>query len=122
MATNLIRGVTVRPVAPDATGDGEAGHALFVSLDIVDPTGLLGFLEAVVARFKAERMSGPFDPRFMLITVTGDVSAADFAQAWQASIANDIPARALLGMMQKADVMQRDASGGVIGQASLLAS
>jgi hypothetical protein len=58
----------------------------------------------------------------MLITLVGDVSAVEFAQAWQASIANDAQARALLGMMHKADVMQGDAHGHMIGQASLLAS
>jgi hypothetical protein len=89
---------------------------------MAEPSHLLGFLEEVVMRFKAERMSGPPDARFMLITLVGDVSAGDFAQAWQASIANDAPARALLGMLHQADVMQGDAQGRVIGQASLLAS
>lgn len=110
----------LRPVAAEA-GDGVPGHALFIALDIAEPDRLLGFLEEVVTRFKAERMAGPADARFMLITVVGDVSAGDFAEAWRASIANDAPARALLGTMEKADVMQGDAHGHMIGQASLLA-
>ena len=121
MATNQIRDVTLRPVAADA-GDGEPGHALFIALDVGAPDRLLGFLEHVVTRFKAERMTGPADARFMLITLVGEVSAGDFAEAWRAAIANDLPARALLGMMEKADVMQGDADGHMIGQASLLAS
>lgn len=120
MASNQIRGVTLRPVAD--SDDSEGGQALFIGLDVAEPTRLTGFLEEVVSRFKAERMAGPPDARYMLITLVGDVSAADFAQAWQASIANDAPARALLGMMHKADVMQGDAHGHMIGQASLLAS
>jgi hypothetical protein len=122
VATNQIRAVTFRPVAPDPGEAAEGGHALFISLDVADPPRLTGFLEEVVTRFKAERMAGPPDARFMLITVVGEVSAPDFAHAWQGAIANDAPARALLGALHQADVMQGDAHGGIIGQASLLAS
>lgn len=122
MASNQIRAVTFRPVPPGADGSNEGGYALFIALDIAESSRLLGFLEEVVARFKHERSSGPPDTRFMLITLVGDVSAADFAQAWQAQIANDAPARALLGTLHQADAMYTDAVGCVIGQASLLAS
>lgn len=122
MATNQIRDVTFRSVTSGPGDDGEGGHALFIALDVAAPSHLLGFLEEVVMRFKAERMSGPPDARFMLITLVGDISAGDFAQAWQASIVNDAPARALLGTLHQADVMQGDEQGRVIGQASLLAS
>jgi hypothetical protein len=118
VATNQIRDVTFRPVPP---GAGEGGHALFLALDLADPSRLLGFLEEVVTRFKHERMTGPADARFMLITVIGEISAQDFAQAWQAAIANDAPARALLGTLHQADVMQGDRQGRMIAQASLLA-
>ena len=121
MATNQIRAVTFRPVAGDGDAS-EGGHALFIALDLAAPDQLLGFLEDVITRFKRERMAGPPDARFMLITVVGDVSAADFVQAWRAATANDAPARALLGALHQADVMQGDPQGGVIGQASLLAS
>jgi hypothetical protein len=120
VATNQIRAVTFRPVA---SGDGgEGGHALVMSLEVAEPSRLVGFLEDVVTRFKKEWMAGPPDARFMLITVVGDVSAADFAAAWHASTANDAPARALLGTMHQADIMQGDAHGGVLGQTSLLAT
>jgi len=66
-------------------------------------------------------LAGPSDAQFMLITVTGDISAADFAQAWHAAIASDAPARALMGMLCQADVMQAGAEGQIVGQASLLA-
>ena len=95
MATNQIRAVTFRPVSPGADADREGGHALFMTLDVAKPTRLTGFLEDVVTRFKIERMSGPPDARFMLITVVGDVSAAEFADAWRAATAHDAPARAL---------------------------
>ena len=117
---NQIRAVTLRPVAPDPDGDSEGGHALLITLDIADPSQLLGFLEEVVARFKRERLEGPPDVRYMLITLAGEVSAADFAQEWQAAIANDAPARALLGEMHQADAMHGDVHGGPISQASLL--
>ena len=121
MATNQIRAVTFRPVSPGADADREGGHALFMTLDVTEPAHLVGFLEDVVTRFKVERMSGPPDARFMLITVIGDVPADEFADAWRAAIANDAPARALLGALHQADVMQGDAAGRVLGQASLLA-
>jgi hypothetical protein len=122
VATNQIREVTFRPVAPSDSGDSEGGHALFMALEVGEPARLLGFLEEVVARFKRERMAGPPDARFMLITVVGEVSAEDFVQVWQASIVEDAPARALLGTMHQADVMQGDAQGRMLGLASLLAS
>ena len=131
MATNQIRAVTFRPVtagagggkgADEGPGEGEGGHALFITLDVAEPSRLVGFLEEVIARFKTERMSGPPDARFMLITVLGDVTADEFAGAWQASTAHDAPARALLGALHRADVMQGDAHGRVLGQASLLAA
>ncbi|HEX3764058.1 MAG TPA: hypothetical protein VHW23_35435 [Kofleriaceae bacterium] len=119
MATNQIRAVTFRPVR--AGGDGEGGHALFMTLDVAEPTRLVGFLEDVITRFKTERLAGPPDAHFMLITVIGEVPAAEFADAWQAATAHDAPARALLGTLRQADVMQSDAHGHVFGQASLLA-
>src|SRR4051794_32054376 len=121
MAANQIRSVTFRPVTPEPGGDSEGGHALFLALDLADPTRLAGFLEEVVARFKREHMTGPADTRFMLITVTGDLVAADFAHAWMDAVADDVPARALLGTLHQADVMQTDDHGHMLGQASLLA-
>ena len=120
MATNQIREVTFRPVAPE--GGEEGGQALFMALEVGQPDRLLYFLEEVVTRFKRERTLGPLDARFMLITVLGEVSADDFAKAWQQVIAGDAPARALVGMLHRADVMQGDSQGRMISQASLLAS
>ena len=119
MASNQIRVVS-----------SEGGYALFIVLDIAEPSRLLGFLEEVVTRFKeeflmhfkSERSWGDPNGLFLLITLTGDVSAAHFAQAWQAQVANDGVARAMLGILHQADVMHTAAHGAVIGQASLLAS
>lgn len=121
MASNQIRAVTFRPVAPGAGVESEGGQALFMTLEVAEPSGLIGFLEDVITRFKAEQIAGPPDARFLLITLVGDVSAAEFADAWRAATAHDAPARALLGALHQADVMQGDAHGVVIGQASLLA-
>jgi hypothetical protein len=121
VAQNQILDVTFRPVPSDGDAS-EGGHALFIALALAEPLHLVGFLEDVVTRFKRERMAGPADARFLLITLVGEVSAADFAQAWRAATANDAPARALLGTLHRADVMQGDAEGGVRGQASLLAA
>ena len=121
MPTNQIRAVTLRPVPPDPSGESEGGHALFIEVDLAEPARLFGFLEEIVTRFKVERMAGPPDTRFMLITVIGEVAAMEFAQAWRASIANDVAAHALLGTLHTADVVQGDERGRVIGQASLLA-
>ena len=114
---NHIRGVALRPIQAD-----DGGHALFIALELADPSHLLGVLEEAVTRFKAERLAAPPDAQFLLITFVGDLSAAEFADAWRTAVANDIPARSLLGTMQQADVMQCDPRGGVLGQASLLAA
>jgi hypothetical protein len=121
VAANQIRAVTFRPVAPGDDPESEGGHALFMTLELAEPSGLIGFLEDVITRFKAERIAGPPDARFLLITVLGEVSAAEFADAWRDATASDAPALALLGALHQADVMQGDAAGGVLGQASLLA-
>jgi hypothetical protein len=114
---NHIRDVALRPIQDD-----DGGHALFIALELADPSQLLGLLEEAVTRFKAERLAAPPDAQFLLITFVGDLSAAEFADAWRSAVANDVPARSLLGTMQRADVMQCDASGGVLGQVSLLAA
>ena len=120
MASNAIRDVTFRPVAA-ASGDAHGdGHALFLTIELADPARLAGLVDEAVARFTRERIAGPRDARFMLITVLGEITAGDFAHAWRAAIAHDAPARALLGMMQQADVMQGDIEGRMIGTASLL--
>lgn len=121
MSTNQIRAVTFRPVPPDPGGESEGGHALSLALDVPEPSRLLGFLEEVVHRFKAEHMAGPPDTRFLLITLVGEVAAAEFAQLWRTAIANDLPARALVGTLHSADIVQGDDRGRVLGQASLLA-
>lgn len=51
VAANQIRAVTFRPVSPGADADREGGHALFMTLDVAEPTRLTGFLEDVVTRF-----------------------------------------------------------------------
>src|SRR5262245_27384863 len=119
MPANQIRSVSFQPVAP---GDGsEGGHALSIVLELAEPTRLLGFLEEVLARFRREHLTGPADTRFMLLTFTGELAADDFAHAWRTAVDDDIPARALLGTLHQADVMQTDHRGHMIGQASLLA-
>lgn len=119
MGTNAIRDVSFRPVA--ATDDEPGGHALFITLDLGEPTQLWAFLEDVVARFKRERVAGPPDTRFMLITAYGEVTAAELASLWQRATADDPVARALLGMLQQADVLQGESPERMIGHASLLA-
>lgn len=116
VASNHIRDVALRPVQDD-----DGGHALFIELELADPSQLLGVLEAAVTRFKAERLAAPPDTQFLLITFVGELSAVEFAEAWRSAVANDVPARSLLGTMQQADVMQCEPSGVVLGQASLLA-
>jgi hypothetical protein len=119
VATNQIRDVSFTMATEPG---GEGGHALAITIEISDPVRLIGLLEDVVVRFKHAMMTGPRDTRFMLITVIGEISAQDFAQDWHAAIANDAPARALLGTLHQADVMQGDAQGRMVAQVSLLAS
>ncbi|HET9627166.1 MAG TPA: hypothetical protein VFP84_37660 [Kofleriaceae bacterium] len=110
--------MTFRPVADEAS---EGAHALFLELELGAPDALAGFLESVVARFTAACSDGPPRIHFMLITVIGDIAALDFVRAWRAAIEHHAPARALLGMMHQADVMQGDHRARLTGHASLLA-
>ena len=120
MAFNAIRDVTFRPVAPDDETASEGAHALFLTLALGDPTHLADFFAEVVARFTREVVAGPPNTRFMLILVDGDVPASELADTWRAAIAHDAPARALLGTLQQADVMQRDPQGRMIASVTLL--
>jgi len=117
VASNAIREVTFRPVA--ATDDEPSGHALFLTLELGEPTRLWEFLEEVVARFKRERVAGPDDTRFMLITTYGEVPAAEFAALWQRATAEDPVACALIGSLHRADVMQGESPERIVGSASL---
>ncbi|HEY0194808.1 MAG TPA: hypothetical protein VGC42_27035 [Kofleriaceae bacterium] len=116
---NAIRDVTFRPV--EATGDDPGGQALFLTLELGEPTQLWGFLEEVVSRFKRERVAGPDDTRFMLVTIYGEVTAPEFVSLWQRATAEDPVATALLGMLHRADVLHGESPERMIGQASLLA-
>jgi hypothetical protein len=113
---NAIRSVSFRPVAADDGAEG--GHALVMALELGAPDQLLGFLEDVITRFKHERLTGPVDAHYMLISLTGAIPARDFATAWRSATANDAPAHALLGAMHRADVVASDGSG----QASLISA
>lgn len=119
MATTAIRDVTFRPVGAAGGGAHGDGHALFLTLELSDPARLGAVVDEAIARFTREHLAGPPDTRFMLIIVHGALAAADFAEAWRAAIAHDAPARALLGTLQQADVMQADGEGRMIGTVSL---
>lgn len=119
MGTNAIRDVTFRPVP--ATEDDPGGHALFITLELGEPTQLWGFFEELVARFKRERVAGPADTRFMLITAFGEATAPELVSLWQRATADDPVASALLGALYQADVLQGESPERMIGQASLLA-
>lgn len=122
----MIRDVTFRPVGSALGSASEGahgdGHALFLTLELGEPAELARVIDEAIARFAGELVAGPPDTRFMLILVHGEVPAADLAAAWQAAIAHDARARALLGTLQQADVMQCDAEGRMIGAASLRAA
>ena len=92
-----------------------------MSLDIAAPDLLTGFLEDVITRFKVERLTGPPDTHFMLITLLGALSPTSFAAAFRAATAHDAPARALLGALHRADVLHGDPEAFRSGHASLLA-
>jgi hypothetical protein len=122
VATTAIRDVTFRTVGAASEGAHGDGHALFLTLAVDDPARLAEVIAEAIARFTRELQAGPPDTRYMLLVVHGEVAAAELADAWRAAIAHDAPARALLGTLEQADVMQCDGEGRMIASVSLCAA
>jgi hypothetical protein len=95
-------------------------HGILVSVDAPDVATFSALMPTIVATFKNQRMTSPPDTSFLLITVVGSVSAAEFKRLWGEGTANDKIVGAFLSQMTKADVLHGTAEGKPLDSASLL--
>jgi hypothetical protein len=100
-------------------GPNGATHGILVSVDAPDAATFSALMPTIIATFKNQRMVSPPDTSFLLITVVGSVSAAEFKRLWDHCTANDQIVGAFLSQMIKADVLNGTAEGKPLNSASL---
>ncbi len=102
------------------SGPNGPTHGIFVSVDAPDATTFATLMPTIVASIKNQRMISPPDTSFLLVTVIGNLSAADFKRLWDKETADNKIVEAFLSRMSKADVLHGTAQGQPLDSASLL--
>jgi len=110
---NRVTAVDVRDAAPPSTG-----RALHVGLELTDAEALGDVVREAVARFAAAA-GETVEPRYLLVSVAGDIAPDAFAAAWREALAEHVAARAWFGVLEQADVMQLAPDGGLVAVAPL---
>ncbi len=82
-----------------------------VGLDIPDVQTADAFVAEVAAQFKMQRMSSPPYTSGLLITIIGELPAAQFVRRWRELAATDPILAAFMSRMRIADVMRGLPSG-----------
>ena len=91
--------------------DGRQGTAIMLGLNIGDPSTADTFVQVVVEKFKAQRMSSPPDTSMMLVTIVGEMPAPRFAARWQQLAAADPILKFFMSQMTKAEVLRGTPTG-----------
>jgi hypothetical protein len=113
---NQIRQLETRALA----GPHGDVSAIMCALDVGDAAAADGFVKDVLDQVLVQRMISPPDTSFMLVTIIGELAATDFARLWSKHLATEPAMAAFMTQMTKADVLQGDARGQILGQASLI--
>lgn len=85
--------------------------AVMVGLDIPDVQTADAFVAEVAAQFKMQRMSSPPYTSGLLITIIGELPAAQSVRRWRELAATDPILAAFMSRMRIADVMRGLPSG-----------
>ncbi len=93
--------------------------AIIIGLQISDLDNADSLLRDVAERFKQKRASSPPDTCFLLITIVGEMTAAQFAKEWAQLVANDRVLGTLMSQMQKAEVLRGTVAGQTLETVSL---
>lgn len=101
------------------TGPNGPTHGMLVSVDAADATTFGTLMPSIVATVKKQRTISPPDTSFLLITLIGPVSAAEFKRLWDAHAANDRELQAFLSRLTQAEVLHGTAEGKPLNSASL---
>ncbi len=81
-------GNTITRAEPkELQGPGGVAHAITIGLDLPDRAALEPFMAEVIERFKIERMLSHPDTTLLLISIIGEVSAAEFSASFRRACA-----------------------------------
>jgi hypothetical protein len=94
--------------------------AIIIGLKIGDPENADLFLRTVVERFKHQRTSSPPDTNFLLVTIVGHMTAAQFAKQWLQLAAQDQVLGTFMSQMVKAEVLRGTDAGQTLETVSLM--
>lgn len=95
-------------------------YAIMMALNVHDLNTAREFVHQVSEKFKMQWMIGPPDTTHLLITLIGELSAAQFAQYWQEKTRADAAMTAIMSLMHVADVLHGSNNGEVLDQVTLL--
>ncbi len=94
--------------------------AIIIGLKITESENADLFLLEVVEKFKQQRTSSPPETSFLLITIAGAMTAAQFAKEWLKLAAQDQVLGSIMSRMQKAEVLRGTDAGQTLETVSLM--
>ncbi len=96
---------------------------ILLAANLHKPEALDSLIEALVERFKLQRMISPPDTSMLLVTIIGPCAAPEAVSRWRGRVAGDQIATVWMDRMEKADLATGPAQGVVIPEYhSLLAN
>jgi hypothetical protein len=94
--------------------------AIFMGLKIGDVENADLFLRDVAEQLKRHRTSSPADASFLVVTIVGAMTAAQFAKQWLQLAAADSALGSIMSQMVKAEVLRGTAAGQTLETVSLV--
>lgn len=95
-------------------------HGIVMSVNAPDASTFGALMPEIVATFRNQRMISPPDTSFLLITIIGDVTSAEFKQHWDSVAKEDQGVQFFLSQMTKADALHGQPDGTPLDSVSLL--
>jgi hypothetical protein len=95
-------------------------YAIMMGIEVHDPATIRDFIHQVLEKFKMQWMIGPPGTSHLLVTLVGDLSAAQFVQYWQEKAIADSAMIAIMSLMKVADVLHGSATGEILDRETLL--
>ena len=115
MSENAVVSVKTLPV----NGPNGPANAMMISVNIGDPSTAEAFVSQVAEQFRLHRMMAPPDTSLLLITLIGELSAAQFANYWRQVQRTDEVVRTFMSTMVVGDVIQGTPEGVQLSRAAL---
>jgi hypothetical protein len=94
--------------------------AIIMGLKIADLENADLFLLDVAEKLKRQRTASPRETNFLLVTIVGEMTAAQFAKQWLQLAAKDQALGSIMSSMRKAEVLRGTVAGQTLETVSLL--